>query len=419
MATAIELARKFDEKQAAAKKWYDDHKNADGQLDVDAEGVKSFREMQTELKSLREERDELVAAEAEAKAADDYAAQLKAPERSVTGGTIEPELGPAKAPKKSLGERFVESKEYAAFLEAGKPKENVAIASVDVDKMYGKGRGFKTLFDTASSYAIQNVRLPEPISPSDRPLSVASLMPEGRTSGNAIAYMEETTSTSNAAETAESGTKPEAALAFTERTSAVRKIAVSLPVTDESLEDIPFIESYIDTRLTYFVKEREDSQLLVGNGTPPNLRGLLNVSGINTQARGTDANQDAIFKGGTVAEVAAFFPMDSVVIHPTNWQTIRLMTTADGIYLFGSPSEAGPDTLWGWRVVKTTGITLNTGLVGAFRAGAQVFRRTGISLQVGWVNDQFVKNQRTIVVEERLALVCFRPAAFTKVTSLN
>ena len=60
----------------------------------------------------------------------------------------------------------------------------------------------------------------------------------------------------------------------------------------------------------------------------------------------------------------------------------------------------------------------NTGLVGAFRAGAQIFRRTDLALSVGWVNEQFTHNQRTILVEERLALVVFRPTAFCMITGI-
>ncbi len=420
MATAIEAARKFDERQGYWKKWYDDHQNTEGVLDVDAEGVKAFREGQDELKTLRESRDALISLEGDAKANADYAASLKRAEKPVVGGpdraigvdTMQMGLPPD---GKSLGERFVESDAFKN-IPTGGPGRSL---DMDLDAIYGKGLGFKTLFDTAASWAIQNVRLPAPLTPGAQQPTVASLMPEGRTSGNAIAYMEETTTTNAAAETAESGIKPESALAFTEKTSNVRKIATSLPITDEALDDIPFIESYIDTRLRFFVQLREDSQLLIGNGTAPNLRGLLNVSGINTQARGIDPSQDAIFKGATVAQVASFFPSDAVVLHPNNWQTIRLMTTADGIYLFGPPSQTGASTLWGLNTVVTTAMTANTALVGAFRAGAEVFRRTDMSLQVGWINDQFVKNQRTIVVEERLALVCFRPSAFTKVTGLN
>ncbi|MBV9872486.1 MAG: phage major capsid protein, partial [Frankiaceae bacterium] len=90
-----------------------------------------------------------------------------------------------------------------------------------------------------------------------------------------------------------------------------------------------------------------------------------------------------------------------------------------GNYLFGPPNLAGADEVFGYRIVKTTAITANTALAGAFAACAEVFRRSDLSLQVGWVNDQFVKNQRTILVEERLALVVFRPSGFTKVTGLS
>lgn len=419
------IAEKLHGERIKLKSYLDENRNAEGQLTLDAEGVKKFRAWNADLEKLNGELKD--AQDVEAMDADnaDGIKGLERPRPTMAAHAGQPGEGiGTPVSRKSLGERFVESKEFEAShgLAAGASGPSFKI---DLEKEFGKHvasrgvAGFKTLFDTASSFAVQSVRLPEPITPGEQQPRVADLMPQGRTSQAAISYMEETTTTTGAAETAESGAKPEAALAFTERTSAVRKIAVSLPVTDESLEDIPFIESYIDTRLSLFVQYREDSQLLVGNGTPPNLRGLLNVSGINSQARGSDASQDAIFKAGTLIQTTSFLAPTGVVIHPTNWQTIRLMTTVDGIYLFGPPSQAGPSTLWGWDVVSTTAITLNTGLVGAFRAGAEIFRRSDLSLQVGWIDDQFVKNQRTILVEERLALVAFRPKAFCKVTSLN
>jgi HK97 family phage major capsid protein len=424
MPAAAEIGQELTRERTKLKTWLDEHKNEKGELDLDAEGVARFRKWNDDLAAKNAELKEAQDIEAAVELNDRELKALGRAQPTMVGGHEMPDTG-SDQPRlgKTLGELFTESKEFKA-------SQGLARGAVgptfEIDlKQYGKRvwaggvTELKTLFDTASSFAVQNVRLPEPITPGEQPLRVASLMPQGRTSQAAIAYMEETTTTNAAAETAESGSKPEAALAFTEKTSSVRKIAVSLPVTDESLEDIPFIESYLDTRLSLFVQQREDSQLLVGNGTAPNLRGLINVSGIGSQARGTDASQDAIFKAGTVVQVNSFLDPTGVVIHPTNWQTIRLMTTADGIYLFGPPSQPGPNTIWGWDVVSTTAITLNTGLVGAFRTGAEIFRRSELALQVGWINDQFVKNQRTILVEERLALVAFRPKAFCKVTSLN
>src|SRR3546814_10023048 len=50
-----------------------------------------------------------------------------------------------------------------------------------------------------------------------------------------------TTRAHAASEIAEGGAYPEAEFAFTERNMPVRKVGDSLPVTDEQLEDVPFM----------------------------------------------------------------------------------------------------------------------------------------------------------------------------------
>lgn len=422
MSTATDLARDLAKERGEFQHWYKSQTNEEGSFTGDG---KEFRKRNDAIGELATKYEGVLATETAIKANEDGMAALSIPnERKVRGGDMSPTMGDALSPDKTLGERFTESKQFTDF--TGGPRSAGSTSpfmTLDVDRIYGKRRGFdaltKTILDTATSWNIQNIRLPEVLTPGAQQPTVASLMPEGRTSGNAILYMEETTTTSNAAETAESGTKPEAAMVFTQRTSTVRKIAVSLPVTDESLEDIPFIESYIDTRLSFFIRQREDLQLLVGDGAGSNLRGLLNVSGINTQAAGADNNQDAILKGIVKLQVASFFAADAVVMHPNNWQTMRLAKDDVGNYLFGPPNLTGAEQVFGYRIVKTTAMTANTALAGAFRACAEVFRRSDLSLQVGWINDQFTKNQRTILVEERLALVPFRPSGFTAITGLS
>ncbi|HET7128925.1 MAG TPA: phage major capsid protein [Gaiellaceae bacterium] len=408
MATPTRL--ELNEERQKFAKWYQDEKSA-GTLKADE--FKKRNDALTEMVTAVEQAEQV-------KSIEDQMAADNAPlERKVKGGIVNPGEGPAPADAKSLGELFTQSEQFKSF--AGSQRAPGAVSdtlTVNVDKVYGKGRGFKTVLDTASSWSVFNVRLPEIITPGAQQPTVASLMPEGRTSGNAILYMQETTTTNAAAETAESGSKPEAALAFTQETSPVRKIAVSLPVTDESLEDVPFIETYIDGRLSFFVRYTEDSELLNGPGTGVTLTGFLHTSGINTQATGSDNNQDAILKGIVAAYNASYFDADAVILHPSNWMTMRLAKDDIGNYLFGPPNMQGADTVFGYRIVRTTAIAAGTGLAGAFQAGAQVFRRTDLAMSVGWVNDQFLKNQRTILVEERLALVVFRPSAFTKITGL-
>jgi len=234
-----------------------------------------------------------------------------------------------------------------------------------------------------------------------------------------VQYMEETTFTNNAAETAEGGTYPEAALAFTEQSSLVRKIAVFLPVTDEQLEDVPQIRGYIDNRLPFMVRQRLDSQILTGNGTAPNLRGIYNVVGIQTQAKGTDPVPDAIYKAIVKVETVGQAVANAVVMHPNDWQDVRLLRTADGLYIWGNPSDAGPERIWGLRVVRAQAATDGTAIVGDFANFVQLAVRRGIDVQVSNSHSTFfVEGKQALRADLRAALVIYRPTAFCTVTGI-
>lgn len=424
MATVQQLGTELHDLREMQAKFFTDHKSADGTLALSAEQVAEARTRNDDITAKAKSYEEAQDIESMSSGND---AELKRMSGHVrlTSPVIDPaDLNADGAPRsaKSLGELFVESPAFASFLKSGKPHGGFGEAfEIDLAKTYGKAvasRGVKALFDTLTGYAPQAIRLPSPIIPGFETKSVASLLPEGRTSQNAVPYMLETTATNAAAEVTEGVAKPESTLILTEQTSPVRKIATHLPVTDESFDDIPMLESYIDTRLRQFVVLRENLQLLRGDGAAPNLRGILNTANVQTQAKGSDPTPDAVYKAMTKIRVTSFFEPTAGVFHPNDWQDVRLLRTIEGIYLWGSPSEAGPERIWGIDVLQTSQMLENTALIGAFRSGAQIFRRTDISMQIGWIDDQFVKNQRTILVEERLALVVFRPTAFCTVTGI-
>src|SRR4029450_189745 len=116
-----------------------------------------------------------------------------------------------------------------------------------------------------------------------------------------------------------------------------------------------------------------DTQIVSGPGTGVTFTGVLATSGIQTQARSTDTNFDAIHKAITKVRSVGFYEPDAVVVNPTNWETMRLLKTAtDGndygggpmLGAFGSPYVMWP-TIWGLPAIVTTAITAGTALVGA------------------------------------------------------
>jgi HK97 family phage major capsid protein len=307
------------------------------------------------------------------------------------------------APKhKSFAEAFVKSEAY---------KTKGAEARIDVD--------LKTLMTTSAGWAPETNRTGRLIEEQTRPIQVTDIVPMDTTSQAAYVYMEETTFTNNAAEAAEGGSYGEAALALTEQSSTVRKVAVFLPVTDEQLEDEAGVSAYINRRLSFMVRQRLDGQILTGNGTAPNLRGVNNVVGIQTQAKGADPVFDAILKGATKVKVTGRAMPDAVVFHPNDWQDVRLTRTVDGIYILGNPNEAGPSSIWGMRVVESDAQTENTAVIGDWANYSLLAVRRGIDVQVSNSHSTFfVEGKQAVRADMRAALVFFRPEAFCTVTGI-
>lgn len=318
---------------------------------------------------------------------------------------------------KSLGQQWVESKDYL-FAKA-KAMARATNWSSDGQELLNT-----TMDETSGSggqLIVADYR-PGILPLLFKRLTISDLLASGTTESNLITYMRETTFTNAAAAVAEGGTKPESTLVFDQVSDAVKKIAHWLPVTDEMLEDVSQIRSYIDSRLRLGLDITKEDQLLNGDGTAANVTGLVNRSGLTTaEARGSNTNADAIFIEMMKVFNASFVMPTGVVMNPANWQTTQLSKDGEGRY-YGSGPFAGAQSpvLWGLPVAVTPSIVANTALTGAFSSAAQVFNRGGVRVEASNSHsDFFVRNLTAIRAEERLALAVYRPAAFGKVTGLE
>lgn len=312
--------------------------------------------------------------------------------------------------RKSIGQLFVESKAFKGFEQGSMAPGPMATLDVDMRA---------TLMETGAGWAPESLRTGrvefKPLRPAPQ---VVSAFPEYTTTQAVVKYMEETTHTDNSTEVAEGAVYGEAVFVLTERSKTVRKVGTWLPVTDEQLADESEARSYVDNRLTYQLQRRLDGQALTGAGTTVFLEGTENVSGIQTQALGTDPIFDAAFKlfrkirDDGFAEPSAFF------IAPSKWETVALTRTADGLYILGNPASDIPTRLWGVPGMQTTAHTSTKLVAGDYVNYGGLYIRSGIDIQVGYQNDDFIKGRLAIRADVRVAVVHFRPKAFGAVTGL-
>jgi HK97 family phage major capsid protein len=332
--------------------------------------------------------------------------------RPETGSSVRP------ATRQSLGEQFVRSAAME-FIRKGGHRSQSAWRTPSVELFAA------TLTeDPASGGALVIPQYQPGILPTmTRRLTVADVLASGQTTTNAIIYMVEKTFTNAANSVAEGAAKPESAMTFEAKTDPVRKVATWVPVSEEMLEDVAQIQSYINARLSLAVQLEEEDQLLNGTTTPPDIVGLMNRTGLATDVAlgvAPDTAQDAIFRQVMAIFATSYLMPDGIVANPADWSQILLSKTTTGEYLTGGPFQpVQTPTLWGLPVAVTPSIVVGTALVGAYKTGAQVFRHGGIRVESSNSHqDYFVKNLVAIRAEERLALAVYRPGAFGKVTGI-
>jgi HK97 family phage major capsid protein len=217
-----------------------------------------------------------------------------------------------------------------------------------------------------------------------QPLTMEGLFASVPTSSNAIEFTKENVFTNSAAEAAEGAAKAESALTWTLVNMPISTVAHWLKISRQLAADNTALAAYVDTRMRYGVNRKVEAQLVVGDGTAPNISGILDSG--NFTAHGY-ANADL---GSTLKKLvlirkvigdmeAAGYSPDAIVLNPADWATIEieLMTTAAGQTLY-SVSEGGAARLFGRRVVASIGMTADNFAVGAFAQAGTIYNREGV-----------------------------------------
>lgn len=337
----------------------------------------------------------------------------------------------------SPGEAFVASQGYKSVQNASTRGQSWSSGLVDVG--YG-GKG--TLLEgpgapgtgTGGGLLGAPQVIPGVVEKLFQPLSFEALLLSGQATTNTVRYAVAGTATSGAAGVAEAGNKPESTLAFSTLDEPIKKVATSIQISDELIEDSPAISSFVNGQLSAFINIEVERQLFRGTSGGNEVQGVFTSRGVPIYAGGTAAGNRAVqlFKAMNGTRGSSFTEPEWIVVHPTDWEAIRLLTDTAGQLLGGGPFQ-GPygngssaaasgqvtgaiDSLWGKSVYVTSAVGgAGTALVGS-TAAAQVWSRGGMGVEsTNSHGGNFVLDITAIRAERRLGLTVLRPGALCEV----
>jgi HK97 family phage major capsid protein len=261
---------------------------------------------------------------------------------------------------------------------------------------------------TPASYSYQNdLAL---IAATDLIPFVQNWTDNGTTDRVSLAYVDEVSQEGDAAFIGEGVVKPLIDIDYEIRYSNAKKVAGKIKVSEEALDDIPFMQAEINRKL----RQRHDLALqqgiLNGDGTGANLTGITTVAAAFAAgglAVSVDDAQNydvivATYNQILVTSDSNYIP-NAVFVHPTDATLMKLTKDVDGNYIMPPFATDSGDVVNNVRVVQNTKIPVGFFLMGDFTK-AHVRTYKDYTVRVGYTGDDFEKNLVTILGESRCHL---------------
>lgn len=317
---------------------------------------------------------------------------------------------------RSLGKQYVDMEEFRTWNQRG-------TSPVLDSEMEFRAVTNVTTGSTSAGALYQNDRLARIGNDFlDRRTFLLDLLPTISVGTGSVEYVQDQSPLADfadkAAETAEAGAKPQAGPTLAVVTEPTATIAAWVNITRQAAADARQVMGYLDTKLRYSVKRRADGQSINGDGTSPNLKGLLNRSGILTNAPGSAEARYVTIRHSiklmedneAVPEIIVVNPADSELFDLSNATTAGLHATPD------LNQDARGRSMWGLTRVTSTAIASGTALLIDPMAVAVLDRQQVTAYMTDSHASNFTSNILTLLLEARLGLALFDPKSVLKVT---
>lgn len=253
----------------------------------------------------------------------------------------------------------------------------------------------------------------------DRKRHMRELIPTGTVgAGTDYAFMRENgAGEGNPAPVAEGAQKPFFDADLVESSVKIETIAGLVRVTRRAMSNVPGFISYLQTMMPKRLLKVEDSQILYGDGTTPNIKGIL-TSGNYVAGDATATTLiERILNDISTLEDTYERDATGIAMRPATYNSLFLNRAA-GSGEFDLPQNVtfvnGQLFIMGLPVIKTTALNSSDFIVGDF-TGAQFLIQEGMRLEFFEQDaDNVQKNKVTIRIEETVALPVFGSNYFIK-----
>jgi len=310
----------------------------------------------------------------------------------------------------SMGEQFVKGEAFKRYREGTSAKATMEFKNTIL------GESGSPQNPTNTIATLQT--MPGIVAGAFRPLRLLDIIPRGVASSNQVHYTRELAFTNNAAEAAEGAQKAESVLTFESVDVPVRTIAHTIKVSKQILDDAPALQSYIDTRMRYGVDLRVESQIINGNGTSPNISGLLDSGNYTAATLVTADNNFDLTNRMKYQVVSSDYMPDYFLMNPADWGEIERTkrSGSDAAYVGAGNAVSYVNNglipvLWGLPVVVSASVPSGS-VICMSTAATMYWSRQNTVVEIFDQNEDDVeKNLLTIRAETRGAFSVFRPAA--------
>lgn len=372
----------------------------------------NISEIMTGLDKIGERLTNLETDRVSAKAFADKAQELGAKQADLARELLEirqkNETVPAKAETKSVGESFVADKAYTDFV-SGAATSARAVITLDKGSnstpttVGTSGPAATSLAPSFYAGVFGTPNVPQKIEP---------LIPHIAVTTDSVDYVT-VADTIGAAGVAEAGAIPESKFTPTLAKANVVNVAHYTKITKQLADDAPALAAYINTKMLYGLQNKVENQIVNGDGTAPQLKGLLatgSFTDASAQLTGAKNLFDLLLLLQGVAETAAYEP-EALVLNPMTWAQLAMEKDSQGRYLLGGPGLAANKSVWGIPVVTSSAVPAGKFIFGNFTQTVTIYDRQQVAVEMTGTNeDDFTHYLYTIRASRRLALAVEVPA---------